>query len=528
MALLSPGLVKVSTSLGSLAGRLPARAPLVLALAVSPASAACTAPPTAAKTLRIAVQADVTGFFPNPPVRNESYTFAINRSIYDSLLVFDASMRLRPHLATSWESPDDHTWILVLRDDARFSDGSPVTAADAAASLEATIRHGWANLDYLQPIRSVRALDDHRVEIRSRSTNLTFLTRLPWSFVLPAGSVDRDPVPVVGSGPYRLESWERNASFTFVRNPYYWGDPPAFERARFAVVPDGGERVAMVQRGEADMADAVPLEDLDALEADPRLRVRVGSNHRVLYLGLRLDTPPFDDPRVREAIDLAIDREELSRRALAGRAPPATQLVPPSIVGHNPAIPPPHADRRRARELLAEAGHPEGFAVQLDGPINRYVNDVAIAHEVARQLGEVGVEVDVVTREKRPFFDMVFSGGSAFHLLGWASETGDAGDAIEFLAHSPTEGRLGRLNTTALRDPEIDAELRRADAATSIAARSRHLQSILARVAELRAMLPLVIQTEAVLHTTEVEWDPPLTMAIDAAQVRPARVRGRR
>jgi len=486
--------------------------------------AGCGSSPAPPETLTIAVQADVTGFFPNPPMRNEAYTFAVMRSIYDSLLRFDDAMELRPQLATSWESPDEKTWLLTLREDARFSDGRPVTAADAAASLEASFRRGWANVDYLQPVLSVRALDRWRLELRTRSPNLTFLTRLPWGFVLPADSVDEEQVPVVGSGPYRLESWEPGSAFVLVGNAYYWGEAPAFPRVRFEVVPDARRRVAMVESGEAQMADAVPLEDVERLQARRDLRVRVGAQHRVLYLGLRLDTPPFDDPRVREAIDLAIDREELSRRVLAGRAPPATQLVPPTIVGHDPDIVGVAPDRDRARQLLAAAGLPRGADLVLDTPINRYVRDVAIAEEVGRQLGEVGLRVRVAAREKSRHFERVFSGQSPFHLLGWASETGDAGDAIGFLAHSPSEGQLGRLNTTALSDATIDEELSEADRAPNVAERSRHLRAAIGRVAELRAIIPLVIQAEAVVHSAAIDWDPPLGMAIHPASLRHAPV----
>jgi hypothetical protein len=130
--------------------------------------------------------------------------------------------------------------------------------------------------------------------------------------------------------------------------------------------------------------------------------------------------------------------------------------------------------------------------------------------------------VEVVTRDKKTHFQRVFDEGSRFHLLGWASETGDAGDAIEFLAHSPTEGRLGRLNTTGLRDATVDRLLREADDASDIADRSLRLQAAMARIAELRALLPLVIQAEAVAHGSAIDWEPPLSMTLHPAALRRA------
>lgn len=507
-------------------GLRPLRAPTshVLAL-VAVASLSCCGRQQAGsgETLTIAARADVTGFHPNPPMRNESYTFAINRAIYDPLVVFDGAYRLEPHLAARWESPDERTYVFELRDDVRFSDGQPLTARDVAASISAALERGWPVKDYLQAISSVKAVGPRRVEIRTAGSNLTLLTRLPWGYVSPASAVDQTPVPVVGSGPYRLESWSPGEQFVLVRNEHYWGPRPHFARVRYLVVPDDEERVAMVERGAAQMADHVPLDQLDRLETRAGLRLVVSSGHRVLFLGLRLDTPPFADPRVREAIDLAIDRRELIERALFGRAEPGAQIVPRGIVGYNPRIRPVPPDRVRARALLAEAGFPNGFATRLEGTANRYVNDVQLLHEVARQLAGVGIRAQPDPQDKSVFFPLVDAGRSPFHLLGWASETGDAGDAIQFLAHTPAGSRMGRLNTTAISDPGIDASYAAADAASSVVERSRHLQEALARIAALRAMLPLVVQTQAVVHTTRVEWDPPVNAVIHPGEVRRAR-----
>ena len=159
-----------------------------------------------------------------------------------------------------------------------------------------------------------------------------------------------------------------------VRNDYFQGPPPAVARARFVVEPDAQERIAKLFRGEADVADHVPLDQVDALR-QKGLQVFSGPTLRVLFLGLRVDTPPFDDPRVREAIDLSLDREELIRRAYQGRTVPASQTVPPAGVGYNPAIPVTTPNQVRARALLAEAGHAQGLTLRLDGPRNR---DLAI------------------------------------------------------------------------------------------------------------------------------------------------------
>jgi peptide/nickel transport system substrate-binding protein len=307
----------------------------------------------------------------------------------------------------------------------------------------------------------------------------------------------------------------------FVRNPYHQ-PPPHFERVVHTVVPDGGARIGLVERGEADVADQVPLDQIERLSQNPALRVVSGAGLRVIFLGLRVDRPPFSDPRVREAIDLAIDRRELVRRALGGWAAVATQLVPPSIVGFDPALRLPRPDRARARALLVAAGHPRGLDVRLDGPSNRYVNDGAILAELARQLVEVGVRVTVNALDKRDFFPLIEEGRSRMHLLGYSCESGDAGDLLGALLHSSAGGALGSLNSLGLSDPELDRLIGAADRARTDPARAHALRLAIARAAALRAALALLIQTEAVVLSRRLSWDPPPNMGIAPEDLRPA------
>jgi peptide/nickel transport system substrate-binding protein len=495
---------------------------LLLALAVPGCRAPQPPPASAERTLRVALRADVTGFYPNPPTVNESFTFEINRWVYDSLVAFDPALRLMPLLATRWENPDDRTYLFELRPGVRFSDGRPLTATDVAASLEAALRRGWATHDYLWPMASVRAVDERHVEVRTKGREPTFLTRLPWGFVLPAEAVARDRVPGVGTGPYRLERWTPGKEFELTRNANYWGAPAPFESARFAIVPDDAERVARVERGEADVADNVPLEAFERLERRPDLRLVVGTGHRVLFLALRADRKPFADPRVREAVELALDRRELVDRVLLGRARPAFQLLPPTVVGHDPALAPTATDRERARRLLAEAGYPEGFPLRLDGPNNRYVRDAAILAELARQLGSVGIRAVAAPQDKQAFYRLTEKGASDAHLLGWASESGDGGDALDFFFRTPRGGPEGRLNTTGTSDPRLDALIQRVHESETVAERSDALRRAFGRVAELRPIVPLVIQVEAVVHSRRVAWQAPLSLGLRPLDLRPA------
>lgn len=480
----------------------------VAALLVAVASLAACSSDVERASITVAIRGDVTGFFPNPPIENEGFTFDINWLVFEGLTRLDDDLRLEPGLAESWTNPDDLTYVLRLRPGLRFSDGTPLDALDAAASLEAALRHDWVTRDYLQAIESVSAPDPGEVRIRTRYPYRILLAKLPWGLVLPAESVDASPVPAVGSGPYRLESREPGRSFVLTANPHYRGPAPQIETIRFVVAPDDERRVSMLLRGEVDLIDQVPPRLVEQLEGRPGIEVHSGPGLRVLFLAMRTDAPPFSDPRLREAVDLAIDRKELIERTLAGRAQPASQLVPPAIVGYEPEVAVTRVDRDRARRLLAEAGYAEGLSVRLDGPNNRYVGDAAILSEVGRQLAQVGIRVAVDARDKSEYFERLNSGESAFHLLGWACKTGEAGDALDALLHTPTAGRMGVENTTGFSNPELDALIDEANATGSLARRAELLKRAMRLVTEHRPLLPLLVQTEALAASRRLAWEP--------------------
>jgi peptide/nickel transport system substrate-binding protein len=496
----------------------PAAAGWAAALAVLAACRAQPAPGPAADTLTLAVRADVAGFYPQGRF-NESYTLNVNANLVEGLVRLDSQLRIAPGLAWRWETPDERTYLFELRHGVRFSDGRPLTADDVVASLQA-VRRGRSGLqDYLDAVETVRALGPDKVEIRTRGPYRILLGKLPFAPVVPAPLVEAQAAP--GTGPYRLERWDRGREFTLVRNPMYRGTPAPFARARFLVAPDDRRRIEMVANGSADLADEVPPELLGAYSGRRDMRVVARPGLRVLLLAMRVDRPPFSDPRLREALDLALDRAELIRDALAERAEPAAQPVPRSVLGFNPEIAAGSPDRARARRLLAEAGFPRGLELRLDGPFNRYVNDRQILAEIASQLGEVGVRITVNAEDKGAFFERIYRGDSALFLVGRSCETGDGGDTLERSFHTRA-GLLGSANTTGLSDAELDRLIERAWLADTEQERVDALRRAMARAVASRSQLPLLVQTEAVAISTRIDWDPPLNFALRLEDMRPA------
>jgi peptide/nickel transport system substrate-binding protein len=473
------------------------------------------------RVLTLAVRADVTGIFPNPPTINESFTLDVNSNVFEGLVRLDRNLNAEPAIAERWENPDERTFIFSLKKGLKFSNGEPVTAADVAASLTAAIERPFVTRDTLQAIESVEALGADRVKVRTRSPYPVLLAHLPRGFILPASALKQNPVPPIGTGPYKVDHHAPGQELILVRNTSYRGPAPAFDRVRFLVRPGAKERIDALLSGEAQLADNVPLNEVDRLSTQAGIRVLSRPGLRVLFLAFWMPDGPFHDARVREAVDLALDREELIRRALGGKAVPASQLVPPAVAGFDPSIPFTKPDRERARKLLAEAGYPSGFRVRLDGPNNRYVNDAEILREVSRQLSQVGIAVEVNAVPKADFFPLVLSHKSRFYLLGWACETGEAGDALDALVHTPSHGLLGIQNYQELSDPELDRLIDESNRSALPSTRIALLGQALQRVARLRPLLPIEIQTEAIALSKDIKWEAPLSFALRVYDMSP-------
>jgi peptide/nickel transport system substrate-binding protein len=461
--------------------------------------------------LTLAVRSDVTGFYPSELARNEAFTTQVNWNVFEGLVCLDPQLRLHKGLAAHWSNPDDRTYVFEMPPDLRFSDGTPVEAADAVASILGARRTAYR--DYFHAVTAARVTGQRQLEVITRGPYLVLLTRLPWGMVLPRREWEKSAPAAIGTGPYRLAAWERGESIRFEPNPHFHGPAPAFRNVTYLVLPDEAARVEAVRSGRADAADQVPLGALRELAAMPGVRVLSGEGLRVMYLALRPDSAPFGDARVREAVDLAIDREELIRRALGDKGSVATQLVPPSVVGYNPDIPRPRPDRSRARALLAEAGHPHGFEIDLHGPNNRYVNDLPVLDELARQLQEVGIRARLHPMDRVEFFQLAASGGTRMHLMGWSCETAEAGDVLDSMAHSKDGTGLGADNDMDLSDVELDRAIMEANASATASERTKLLQKAMARLQDLRVYVPLYVQPESTLLSDRIAWEAPPNFA---------------
>jgi peptide/nickel transport system substrate-binding protein len=269
-----------------------------------------------------------------------------------------------------------------------------------------------------------------------------------------------------GTGPFRLESFDPGAGTVMTRNPGWWGlaqEPHDIDRIEHVWMSDRARGLADLLAGKIDLLHDPPLDRLDRIGATPRLKLGRADELRVIFLGMDQGSPelrssdvkgrnPFKDVRVRRAVYQAIDVEAIRREVMHGLSRPVGMLVPPGVNGWSEELDrrPPY-DPATAKTLLAEAGYPDGFAVHLDCPNDRYVNDAAICRAVADMLGRVGITVTVDTRPFREHFPRITGRRTDFYLLGWLAATVDS--QFDFI--SLVRGDAS-FNATGYADPRVD------------------------------------------------------------------------
>ena len=403
-----------------------------------------------AAEVRVAVPTETTSL--DPMYHNVAYNMAYSRNVFDTLIAQDDRQRLRPSLALSWTPVEPSVWEIKLRPGVRFSDGTPFTAEDAVFSFKrvALVPNSPSPFTmYTKAIAAMSVVDPLTLRIQTNGpapllpNDLSVLPIVSRRAAEGKGTAQFDDISAaVGTGPYRYVSWERGAAVVLARNDAYWGGRVPWDRVTIRPISNGAARVAALLSGDVDMIEAVPSDSVTQLGADARVSLFSADSNRMIFISLdsardqspgvtdanggRLDRNPLRDRRVREAISIAVNREALTARLLNGQAKPAGQLLPPGFFGTSERLRPPGFDPARARQLLIEAGYPNGFGLSLVATNDRYPKDVEVAQAIAQMLARIGVVVRVETMPAA----MAFTRGSKLEfsamVLGWIAASGEA------------------------------------------------------------------------------------------------------
>ena len=470
-----------------------------------------------ARDLTIALSSEPSSM--DPQFHSLTPNIQLSETIFDPLVRTDSVGKPIPSLAESW-TVDGNVWLFKLHPNVKFSDGSPFTADDVLftyARVPKVPNSPSSFTLYLGSVDKVEAVDPLTVKITTKGPAPVLLANLS---VLPIMSKKAASGPaaegrttvelnrgdgLIGTGAYKFVSWKRGAEIVLDRNPNYWGNKPAWDKVIYRPISNPAARVAALLAGDVDVIENPPTNDLPKLNKDEKLHIQKTTSVRVIYVALNQskEVPPgmsgtegknpLTDKRVREALSLAIDRNAIVERIMDGVAQPAANLLAyPGFGASKKYSTVPTANATKAKELLAAAGYPKGFALSLGSPAGRYTNDQRIAQTVASMWAQIGVKTDVETMAPPVFFKKRDSYSFSTYLAGWAAVTGEMIHPLTALvvSHDPKQG-LGTTNWSHYSNPELDRLVLTASKTQDDGKRSEMLQRAVDMAMEDYAILPL-------------------------------------
>ena len=385
------------------------------------ASAASGTSSNDSTTLTLAINADI--LTTDPQALNNGTTTSVLYNVFSNLVKYDDAGEIVMDLAESYELLEDQvTWEFKIREDAVFHDGTPVTAEDVAWSLT-RVMTDESSSDYMNfsPLAEAVAVDDYTVHVVSDDPYPIMLQLLckGGAAVLPKAYFEENGEEAwlanpIGSGPYQLTEYVKDDHVTLVPFADYYGEQnPDWEEVIFRVVPESSTRVGELIAGNVDAVNMVIPTEWERVNGNEGTAVVNGPSTRVYQLGLKTDKGPTADLRVRQAIDLAIDDQTIVDTILQGAGTPMLTRVPSGVNGCNEDLVGKYNyDPERAKELLAEAGYPDGFSMKIEAPTGRYTMDAEISQAIVAMLSQVGITVDLQLLESSAYSN-VFSAHSA-------------------------------------------------------------------------------------------------------------------
>ncbi|GED69539.1 glutathione ABC transporter substrate-binding protein [Brevibacillus reuszeri] len=411
-------------------------------------------------TLIIARLSDANNLDPHFSTQINSMAVTQHK-LYEGLVMMDKSSEYKPLLATEWKQLDDVTWEFTLREGVTFHDGAPFNAEAVKKTIDRI-------LDKDQPtpkanmfgmIKEVKIIDPQKVQIILHypfAGLLSVLASAEGGIISPKAieqyGKDLAKHPV-GTGPFTFESWTPGQEIVIVKNENYWGTKPKVDKVVFKTIPEDATRVAMVEAGEAHVAEQLPVTELERVQNSTSMSLGRFESFAVDHIGMNVTLKPFDDVRVRQAIAHAVDKESIIKGVYNNVGKAAISSLGPKVIGYSPNIKTPEYDLNKAKQLLTEAGYGNGFKATI------YLNDnkarINVAEVLQSQLKGIGIDLQIQVMEFGAYLDLAAKGEAQMFISGWGNATGD-GDYNQYnLFHSTSKGVPG--NHSFYSNPKVDA-----------------------------------------------------------------------
>lgn len=403
----------------------------------------------------------------DPSVVTDGESIKITQQVFDTLLEYkEGSTEVTAGLASEWSVSDDGLkYTFKLREGVKFHDGTDFNAEAVAYNFNRWLASDTDEFYYFvsafgpkdnRVIKEVKAVDPYTVEFILNRTQAPFYNNL----AMPAFGIaspkaleekgEKFKEEPVGTGAFVFKEWKRNDSITLEKNPTYWKEGlPKLNKLIVRSIPENSARFTALQAGELDLIEGVNSDDLPALEGNPDLQKFVRPAFNVGYLGFNTKKAPFDNPKVRQALSHAVNKEALIQAFYGGLAEPAKNPMPPSLSGYNNAIQDYEYNLDKAKAMLAEAGYPNGIEEELvfyAMPVARpYMPDgKKVAEALQAEFAKIGVKTRIESPEWAVYLEDAKKGEKDhIFMLGW---TGDNGDADNFMFTLLSKDTIGSNN----------------------------------------------------------------------------------
>ena len=403
------------------------------------------------------------------------------RHVFDTLVMADEKLQLKPGLAVSWKSIDETTWEFRIRQGVKFHNGSELTAEDVKFSIDRIplVTGPMSMTIYTKQVKETKVIDKYTLHVKTKVAAPTLPNDFIRLFVV-AKSIGLEArneqfnsgKAAIGTGPYRFVSWAPKGDLVMKRFDGYWGEKQHWEQVIRKEIPSDPARMAALKSGQVDLVNYVPATDYASMQRDKTVDTFIADTVYILNItpnvketlpkpvkvdGKEIAANPLRDARVREAMDLAIDRKTLVRIVLEGLGRPANQLMPANFFGGSKNLPERPFDVNKAKQLLTDAGYPKGFEIDFFCTNNRLPGDSAVCEALSQMWARAGLKVNANALNGTVFFPAQQKGEYSLWMSGWGTLTGEASYTYGSLVHTADAATgLGAFNKQGYSNPAVD------------------------------------------------------------------------
>jgi len=451
----------------------------------------------------------------DPHMHFERVGILVNINMFDSLLHKNARLEYEPSLATSWKALNDTTWEFKLRKGVKFHNGDTLTAEDVKFSIERVTEPGKEKkkspqYGNVRAIKDVRIVDADTIHLVTDKPFPLLLERLVFFPIVPKKHLEKvgddafGTTAAVGTGPWKFVEWKRDQYIRLEAFDGHWRGKPAFKHLVIRAIPEVATQIAEIKTGGVDLIRNVSADIAPELKAHAQTYVSSAPILRVHYVELDMRSAPFDKKLVRQAANLAIDKQAIIQRLMGGLGRQVATVVQPPAFGHDPEVQPFPFDPKKAKELLAQAGYPNGVDITLH---SAFVEFRPVFEALTQMLTEVGIRTNARMWDPGPAWNKFLQaeGKATNGAYGsWGNySVFDADAVLHPLFHTEPGGWIGKHYT---RVEGLDKLIDEGRSTLNQAARKRTYSQIQKLIREEAPAIYLFTQYDTLAISKRVEY----------------------